>query len=216
MEFPTLKDLENILVPANPILMQQFEFAHKQQLFYLYQAGTLVSNMAAQLKQQHTQAQLDSFNSYLQTLGKLWLDWLKNENDMELSLDNLPKTNFIGSDIFTATGLKKIKALLNTWSNDKTGIGFIPLVIGAVAGLLALWGIYEISKRFTTTVQDKEDLLTATQKTIKDLGLSPSDAAKFLSDTQAQASAGSGITDILKWGLIAYLGIKIIPMFTNK
>jgi hypothetical protein len=222
MDFPTLSDVTGWVTNTDPNLEPALEFAHKMQLFYIFQAGTLAQNMAAQLKVSHTQAQLDSYQTFLQQINKSFVDWLDNESAFENANSNLPKLNLNGGDIFTASGISKIKAVLNTWSDDKDGIsglGFIPLIIGAVAGLLALWGVYEISKRFTTTVQDKEDLLAQTAKTIQDLKLSPTDAAALLVSTQAQTptdTGAGGISSILKYGLLGLAAIFILPQILPK
>jgi hypothetical protein len=222
MDFPTLQDVEGWITNVDPRVEPALELAHKMQLFYIFQAGTLAQNMAKQLQASHTQAQLDSYQLFLQKINKSFVDWLDNEAAFESAKSDLPVLNLNGGDIFTANGIAKIKAVLNTWSDDKAGIsglGFIPLIIGAVAGLLALWGAYEISKRFTTTVQDKEDLLAQTAQTIKDLKLSPTDAAALLVSTQAQTptdTGAGGISSILKYGLLAAGAIFLLPILMPK
>lgn len=217
MEFPTLQEIMNLVATGDPKITERFEYAHKTQLFFLYQAGTLAQNMAKKLQSKaHTQAQLDSYKKFLTTINKTFVDWNLVQKDLENSKPSVPKTNLNGGDIFTANGLKKIKAILNTWSTDKVGIGFIPLIVGAAAGLIALWGIFEISKRFTTTVQDKVDLLKQTQETVTALGLTTEQASKLIGDTQAQASAGTGMGDILKYGILAFAAMQLIPMLTSK
>jgi hypothetical protein len=178
--------------------------------------------MAVQLKQSHTQTQLDSYQALLSSIEKSYVDWLDNEMAFESANSALPKLNLSGGDVFTASGLANIKAVLNTWSDDKEGIsglGFIPLIIGLCGGLLALWGIYEISTRFTTTVSDKEDLLQKTAQVIKDLNISPADAAKLLTSTQAQApidTGGGGLSSIFKYAALAIAGIFILPLIIPK
>ena len=217
MEFPTLQEIINLATTGDPKITERFEYAHKTQLFYIYQAGTLAQNMAKQLQQNtHTQAQLNSYKKFLATINKSYVDWLLIQKDLENTKPSLPKTNLTGGDVFTANGLLKIKAILNTWSTDKVGIGFIPLIVGAAAGLIALWGIFKISQRFTTTVQDKVDLLKQTQETVKELGLTTEQASKLIGDTQAQASEGSGMGSIIKYGVMAFVLMQLIPVLTSK
>lgn len=216
MEFPTLQEIINLATTGDPKITERFEYAHKTQLFFLFQAGTLAQNMAKKLQKGHTQTQLDSYKKFLSTISKTYTDWLVIQKDLESTKPSLPKTNLTGGDIFTASGLLKIKAILNTWSTDKVGIGFIPLIVGAAAGLIALWGIFKISQRFTTTVQDKVDLLKQTQETVSALGLTTEQASKLIGDTQAQASAGSGIGDIIKYGILALAAMKLLPMLTSQ
>ncbi len=216
MDFPTLQEIGNYVATGDPKITDRFEYAHKTQLFFLFQAGTLAQNMAAKLKTSHTQAQLDSYKKFLASIYKFYLNWLNTQKELENASNSIPKTNLTGGDIFTANGLIKIKKILNSWSNDKVGLGFIPIIVGAIAGLIALWGIFKISQRFTTTVQDKIDLLKQTEQTVKDMGLTTEQAAKLLVDTQEQASAGTGIGDLLKYGILAFAAIQLVPMFSHK
>lgn len=221
MSFPTLQEIQQLVLGQDPNVAKRFEYAHKMQLYYLWQAGTFCQNTATKFQElgnKLTQQQVQAYQQYLLKVKDLYLSWLTIQQQMENASTSIQKLNLTGGDIFTPTGLNKIKNILKQWNPNaeiKT-LGWIPLVIGSASALLAIWGFYQISVRFTTTVEDKIKLLKATEETVQKLGLTPEQASELIGQTQKEASQSSGIMDTLKWGLIAYLGITVAKNFMSN
>lgn len=209
MEWPTLSQIENWVTGGQlDQLTKNFEFAHKQQLFFLWQSGNFLVNAAAKLKEGHTQQQYNSFKKEVDVVKKTFLNWLSRQKEMQEA--GAPVINIQGSDVFTKNGLQRIKNVLNTWTTDKiAGVGFIPVLIG-IAVVAGIWGIYKISKQLSASVEDKEELMQQTKETCKEMNFTPDQCVKLIQDTQAQASSGTGLGDLLKYGIFAALGIAAL------
>lgn len=73
------------------------------------------------------------------------------------------------------------------------GMGIVPLIVWGVLALIAAFTAYEITDQLTTTAEEKADLLKQTQATLKDLNITGQQAANIITDTQQQATEGSGV-----------------------
>lgn len=200
------------------------EKALTEQFYFLVQGATFRVLLAR--KYGLDSAEFKKYNSVFVPLVRSWvLREVKYERE-------LVKKNIYGiiasgditaNDFFISASLPKLTAAVKKWNKDQTtsGIGFIPLLIWAAIAIYGLWTAKEVTDDLTTTTEEKADLLKTTQQTAKDLGLTPEQAAGLISQTQAEASQGSGLGDTIKWLAIIGAGAFILPQVlkstsTNK
>jgi len=189
---------------------------HLMQLFYIYQSGNLLVNTSKLFSGKTlTQAQKDAFNKQIAVTKKVAINWITQQQLIEA--DGSPKLGITVTMFFSAAGLATIKNILTKLSSEPvSGIGFIPLLVLGVIALIALWGVFKIVARFTTTVADKNELLATTAQTAKDLGLTPEQAAGLLSQTQAEASDKGGFITPLLWLGGGFLALKAFTSFQTS
>lgn len=126
-------------------------------------------------------------------------------------------------DFFYSAALPKLAAMLKKWFPGNTVNGpiksigepfTISLLVWAAIALVGFFTAEQIVDDLTTTTQEKAELLKATQDTAKELGLTPDQAAGLITQTQAEASKGSGLGDTLQtlamWGIGGFIAIQLI------
>lgn len=120
-------------------------------------------------------------------------------------------------DFFYSAALPKLNALVKKWAPDQIGGIGEPITLALIWAAIAIFGFWtakEVVDDLTTTTQEKEALLKATQDTAKELGLTPEQAAGLISQTQAEASKGSGIGDTLQtlamWGIGGFIVVQLV------
>ena len=166
----------------------------------------------------------EAFKKYNAKYVPLVQSWIKREVKYERELVKKSIYGIIASgdlkaeDFYLSSSLPKLVALVKKWNVEKTikGMGFIPLLIWGAIAIFGLWTAQEVTDDFTTTTQEKAELLKATQDTALALGLTPEQASGLISQTQKEASEGSGLGDIIKYGLFAVAAIMIIPQITKS
>lgn len=117
------------------------------------------------------------------------------------------------NDFYYSAQLPKLQALVKKFNAEKitSGIGFIPLLVWAAIAIIGLFTAEEVVDDLTTTTQEKAELMKQTQETAAALGLTPEQASAMISQTQAEASQGSGIGDTVKWAVAGVAAIFILP-----
>lgn len=121
-------------------------------------------------------------------------------------------------DFFTSAALPKLQFLVNKWNKEKpvTGVGWIPLLIWAVIAIAGFFTAQQVVDDLTTTTQEKQELLEATSKTAKELGLTNEQATSLINETQQQASEGTGLGSTVKWLAAAAAVAFIAPPLLNS
>lgn len=197
-----------------------------EQFFLLVQGAEFRINLARKYG-----LKSNAFKKYSEAYTKILRKWITKEVKYERELLKTGVKGIIASgkikfeDFFYSKELPKLIAAAKKWNTENTTIGrmhenlgFIPLLIWAVIAIVSAFSATVIVDDLTTTAEEKQELMEVTAQTIKDLNLTPQQASALLEQTQEQASStgGGGIMNIVKWGLIGYLGIQLIPIFTKK
>lgn len=199
--------------------VQALETAMNEMFYYLVQGAAFRIAIARKYG-------LDSkeFKNYNAIFVPLVRKWILREVDYER--ENLKQgiKGIIGSgdlvfeDFFYSASLPKLTALVKKWNAEKTtsGIGFIPLLIWAVIAIAGFFTAQKITDDLTTTTQEKESLLRTTQQTARDLGLTPEQAAGLITQTQKEASQGTGLGDTVKTiAVLAGLALIAPPLLKS-
>jgi len=190
------------------------EAAMSEQFFHLATAAAFRISIARKFGLDNA-----AFKKYNAVYAPLVTKWVLREVKYETELLKNHIKGIISSgdlkvdDFYTSASLPKLIDLVKKWNKEKTitGMGFIPLLIWAVIALAGFFTAKTIVDDLTTTTQEKEELLKTTQDTAKELGLTPEQASSLISQTQQEASAGSGFGDITKWLLIAAGAAILLP-----
>ena len=141
-------------------------------------------------------------------IGNKLKAWAARQMELEKSggVQHIPAKYY--ADFFQPAKVKELSEFAKTLVDPKGGvisggIGFIPLLIWAVILVAGFFTVAYIVDRTTVTAKDKEELLAATEKTMKDLNIPPDKAAAIIQSTQTEvsASAGGGFTSAIKWGV---------------
>ena len=203
--------------------VSKLEAAMLEQFALLAEAAALRLGLARQFG-------LDGapFLKFNAVYAKLVDKWIQREVKYETELVKKHIYGIIASgdlkreDFFYSKGIPKLIALTKKWTKEKTtsGIGFIPLLVWAAVALAGLFTAATITDDLTTTAQEKAELLEATQRTAQELGLTPEQASGIITQTQQEASEGSGLGSTVKTVgilvVLAMLGPPIIQSFTNN
>lgn len=180
--------------------VKALEIAHKLQYFDLVQANHLWIQLLKKVpvvsgkydKKSRQWLALAAYgNSIAKLVGKWYARQLNFQNKAKIpAVDPLLIKYFLSpkDEIKLYTIAKK---WLAPNSPQLKGIGFIPLLIWGVIAIVVAFTAYEITDELNTTAEEKKDLLIQTQKTLKELNITGTDAAAIIQSTQAQASAGS-------------------------
>jgi len=198
------------------------EKALADQFYYLVQGAALRIAIARKYGLNST-----GFKKYNSEFVPLVNKWIQREVKYERELVKKHIYGIIASgdlkadDFFYSEQIPKLVRLVKKWNAEKTTqghglMGFIPILVWAAIAAYALWTVKQVTDDMTTTTQEKEHLLQVTAETVKDLGLTPDQAAALISQTQAQASEGSGLGDIIKYGLLGLLGLFAVQTFNKN
>lgn len=116
---------------------------------------------------------------------------------------------------------KKLITVANSYldPNKETikGIGIIPLIVWGVVALVVAFTAIQITDELNTTAEEKQELMVQTQKTLKELNVTGTEAANIITNTQAEASANetsSGLFDGV-FPKLALIGVAAY-FFMNK
>ena len=200
--------------------IKDLEKALTQQFFNLVQGARFRINLARLGDPTKPLSANEQFVNYSNVLQTLVDSWLRRETKYEVQLLKHGIKGLVSSgdlkrnDFFYAESLPKLDMLVKKYDAQKgiQGIGFIPLLIWAVIAISGFFTAKEIADDFTTTTQEKEQLMTTTAQTCKELGLSPEQCNAMISQTQSEAGSGGGLLDkLLLFGAIVLGGIFIVP-----
>jgi hypothetical protein len=89
-------------------------------------------------------------------------------------------------------------------------------LIWAVVWIIGFFTAEKVVDDLTTTTQEKEELMKTTQDTCAKLNLTKEQCAAMISQTQSEASSGTGIGDMIKMGLYVLLGYGVYKVATDK
>lgn len=210
------------MAKATGAQVKQLERALGEQFFLLVQAAEFRLNLARKFGTTNPEV-VKFHNKYKALVNK----WISKEVKYEKAMLKSGKHGIIAqgdlkyNDFFYSAEFPKILQLAKDMiarlkQND--GLGFPPLIIWAVIWIIGLFTAEEIVDDLTTSTEEKEQLMLTTAQTVKDLGLTPEQAAGLISQTQAEAGgdAFGGIVDLAKWGLGIFVVVKVVLPMLNK
>lgn len=199
--------------------IRDLEKALNEQFYYLAQGSAFRIAIARKYGLESTE--FKNFNAVFVPLVNKWV-----EREVKYEVQNLKQGvkgiiatgDLVTADFYLSASLPKLALLVKKWNADKTtsGMGFIPLLIWAVVAIIGFFTAQTIVDDLTTTTEEKESLLRTTQQTAKDLGLTPEQAAGLITQTQAEASAGTGLGDTVKTiAVLAALAFIVPPLLAK-
>ncbi len=213
------------MAKATESQVKQLETALAQQFFNLVQGARFRINLARLADPNKPLSDNAAFMSYSNVFKPLVMSWLKREIPYEQATVHaggqkgiILSGDLSPDDFFYSASLPKLDALVKKYDADKAtnGIGFIPLLIWAVIAIITSFAAVKITDDLTTTTQEKEQLLDKTAQTCKDLKLTPDQCNAMITSTQAQASQGSGLGDIFKYGMLLVGGAILLPQILKS
>lgn len=203
--------------------VRDLEKAMTDQFYYLVQGSAFRIAIARKYGLDST-----AFKNYNAVFVPLVNKWVLREIEYEKEnlkhgvVGPIAKGNLTTNDFYYSEQLPKLNALVQQFNAEKKvqGIGFIPLLIWAVIAIAGFFTVQKITDDLTTTTQEKESLLKTTAQTAKELNLTPDQATALVTQTQEQASEGTGLSSTIKWGLgaaaLIILGPKILESFSHS
>lgn len=205
--------------------VKELEKALTEQFFYLVQGARFRINLARMGDPNKPLSENKAFVAYTKVFEDLVNKWIKKEAGYEVQLLKKGIKGLIASgdlktnDFYYAESLPKLEMLVKRFDAEKStnGIGFIPLLIWAAVWLAGLYTAKQITDDLTTTTQEKEELLTTTANTCKELGLTNEQCNEMISQTQKEASEGSGLGDTVKTlGIVAVGGFLLLQLMKSN
>lgn len=200
---------------ATQAQVSALEKALAEQFYWLVQAAAFRIGLARKFG-----IDGEPFLKFNDKFSKLVKSWVGREVKYERALIKKGIYGIIATgdldvnDFFYSASLPKLDMLVKKWDAEpktQQGTGFIPLLIWAAIALIGYFTVTEVVDDLTTTTQEKAELMESTKKTAQELGLTPEQAAGIISQTQAEASQGSGLGDTVKWGIAAVAAAFIVP-----
>lgn len=157
-------------------------------------------------------------NAIISAIGK-WI--VRNNKLREAPNGNVEFADVQAGDFFTDAGRKKVDVLVaNYLGTSLKGLGLIPLLVWGVIAIAGFFTADSIVGEITTTSGEKESLLKATADYSREFKLTSTQAASIASQTQKEASEGTGFLSsagtAMKWGVgiggsaLIIIGIKKI------
>ncbi len=192
--------------------IRALEKAHKQQLVNLLQAIRMRYIIYQKLGKDSPE-----WRKYADMIWNMWKNWYARQKKYEKS-GGVEIENIAQDDWLTPEGLKKLKALSVKWDKSGQGVmGFIPLIIWGVIALAGMFTAYEITDELNTTTEEQTQLIETTNKYCTDHNLDKAECQKFMTEQNtAVASPDSGMGSMVKWGILLFVGYKVVENFTAK
>jgi hypothetical protein len=217
-----------------PEQVKQFEREHKLLFIYLAITNNTYCNLFdREYKAWHAKKLAGSFTDtpegkIVANLGRTIRlkakGWYEAQTFLEKNA-HIPKVSVTINDFLVNSKRGAISIQAGKYidkSGKINGIGIIPLIIwGAILIIGAISAAY-IVHRLTTTTQDRQDLLKATEQTCKDLNLTPDQCANVVTTVQKEETNNSkgvtdsvtavstGLSDIFLYGGLALIGVLLI------
>lgn len=192
------------------------EIAHKGQLVSLLTANHIFIGLLPKIKGlKATDKKYVALTNYGKTIAKLVGAWAKRQIQYEaIGIPKMPlafyrsflkpadeKTLIAEAKAYIDPDRKNLPMKIGNNVNEGTvSVGIIPLLIWGVIALVGAFTVKQVLDHSGATASEKVELLQQTEKTLKELNITGSEAAAILQSTQAQASEGSG-------GLLGGLGL---------
>jgi hypothetical protein len=213
------------MAAATQIQLENLETAHKQHLISLIQGADFRLGIAEKYGKDSLQ-----FLKWNTIFNTSMIKWLNRNIKLESQAKRRMLPDWIYSEeggnwvkLFnTREGVKKLVVLAKQLDKEGKGIGFIPLIIWAVLGIVGLFTAESVVDELNNTAAEQKELIDASTKFCADNNLTPEQCKELLSEqTQAVKDEGGGIMDIfgklLLFGGLAYVTVQfVIPAFSDK
>lgn len=199
--------------------IRDLEKAHKQQLVNLLQAIRFRKMLYSKTFDGKTGSQSEPWKHYAKLVWDLWSSWYARQMKMEKN-PGVQKEGIKADDWNTPDGQKKLEALAKKW--DQTGqgvIGFIPLIIWGIIAIAGMFTAVEITDELNTTEEEQADLIKTSNDYCTKYNLTKEECQKFMTQqttTLQTNTEGSGMGTMIKWGLIAFVGLKAFESFSKN
>lgn len=183
--------------------IRKLEFAHKVQFVDLAMANRLWLQFLKKLpkdasgKAIKTSRQYIALVAYGKKIADLVGKWYARQYRIEAAggkdVPKFPKEvlNYFAKPADEIKLLEFAKGYIK--SGSIKGLGIIPLIIWGVIALIGAFTVTQVVDELNTTAEEKQDLLKATEKTLKELNVTGPEAAAIISQTQKEASESGGL-----------------------
>ena len=197
------------MAAPTPEQITALEKEHKEQFAQLVAANNLYLNTGKDISKM-TPTQKDAFLKFDAKIRRLAQIWQARQSYLEKNM-GIPKyyAHFFNPNYQQALN-DELKRM------DRSGIGFIPLLIWAGIALVGAISASYIVSQITDTAQEKQELITATGDYCAKLGLTKEQCVQLMSQGIESTSGGlEGIIKPVLWAGFAFLVITNLDKITN-